>query len=370
MSRVKPSEARDGVTLTQGIPFFKWEMDKKYKLVFPIPKGEEDVFLYQGATHNIRINGKFRKKRCVHSDYQVTESSKDQVIKVDENGEYLKDPASGRVLNDGTCPLCELEYLYRQWIFNDVEEWKKNNPDAGKKEISAQYKSRFDKSPVDSAYNRNKDDVLKINTSNFILGVVYKLDDKDSIVLDKDGFPVYEVNVFDLSESRFSKLMDAAETNKEYMSDSLSSITDEDGFAWTEFVWSFPKRDDKALSGKDLTISIVPSGHSAVEKYDALEDKIKEELSDIETLENVFENLPALKVNSIPNLEKDLQGKLQQYRKEMSESEEEELSDKLSEDEKYISSEDAEKLLDKDVGTSGAEDFKDKAESGSDSFLV
>lgn len=369
MGRVKPSTMREGVKVTQGIPFFKFEMGKKYKVVFPSLVGEKDVFAYMEAAHQVSINGRFAKLRCVNADYQVSEQSKLAVVRTDENGELLKDPASGRVLNDGSCPLCELEYLYRQFVFHEVEKWKEANPEASDKEISEQYKALFQKKPVEGVTKRNKDNELKINTTKILLGAVYRLDEKNNYVLDKDGYPVYDIQVFDFSDTRYDKLHSVADNNKEYLSDGIKAITDEFGLAWAEFVFDFPARDDKAQSGKDLTIAAIPSGHSAVEKYNDLQNKIETELGDGSSFEEIFENLPALRVRSIPELEKELQGKLQQYRETLSETDREELDEKLSEDEKYITNEDAEKLLDEEL-SGGSSTFEKKEDAGEDAFLL
>lgn len=371
MGRTKPSLMREGVKVHSGggLPFFTWEMGKKYKIVFPTLQGERDVFAYMEAVHQTMINGKFGKIRCVNAQYQVSDESKAAVVKVDENGEFLKDNASGRVLNDGTCPLCELEYLYRQFVFHEVEKWKAENPDATDEKISAQYKALFQKSPVDPVAKKNKDGELKINTTKILLGVIYKLDEKNNYVLDKEGYPLYDIQVFDFSDSRYGKLHSAAENSKEYQSETIANITDDFGLAWSEFIFDFPLKEEKAQSGKDLTITVVPSGHSAVEKYNDLVNKIQEELTDVESFEKIFEGLPALKVRSIPEIEKDLQGKLQQFREYMTESEKEELDASLSEDEKYISNEDAEKLLDEEVN--GGSTFEEgKEASGEEAFLL
>lgn len=370
MGRAKPSTMREGVKVNKGagLPYFGWEMGKKYKVVFPTVAGERDVFAYMEAVHQIMINGKFGKIRCVNAQYQVSEESKEAVVRVDENGELLKDNASGRVLNDGTCPLCELEMLYRQFVFHEVEKWKEEHPDATDKEISAEYRKLFDRAPVDPVAKKNKDGELKINTTKILLGLVYKIDEKGNYVLDKDGYPLYDIQVFDFSDSRYGKLHSAAENSKEYMSDKLKAVTDDFGLAWAEFIFDFPARDEKAQSGKDLTITVVPSGFSAIEKYDALLEKIQGELSEAEPFEKIFENLPSLKVRSIPEIEKELQGKLSQYRAYMSEVEKADLDESLSEDEKYLSNEDAEALLEEELN--GGSTFEGKEESGEEAFLL
>ena len=195
------------------------------------------------------------------------------------------------------------------------------------------------------------------------------MDEKNAYVLDKEGAPVYEVNVFDFSDSRYDKLYSTAENNKDYMSDKLKEITDENGLAWSEFIFDFPVREEKAQSGKDLTIAIVPSGHSAIEKYDGLLEKVREELTETEKFETIFDNLPSLRVRTVPEIEKELQGKLTQYRDYMSEAEKTELDESLSADEKYLSNEEAEALLNEDLN-GGSADVAVDTESGEDEFLA
>lgn len=368
MGRVKPSEMREGVKVAQGMPFFKWDIGNKYKVVFPTLAGERDIFAYSEAVHSVTIDGRFSKIRCVAAEYQVSEESRAAVVRVDENGQLLTDKASGRILNDGSCPLCELERMYRKIVFEEVEKFKEENPDATDKDISAEYKSRFDKSPVEGVEKRTEDGT-KINTTKIILGLVYKLDAKNAYILDKEGFPVYEIKGFDLSDSRFSKIHSAAENNKEYQTDTLSAITDEDGIAWTEFLFDFPDRPDKAASGKDMSISVIPAGHSAVEKYPAIVEKIQAELGDGTEYEKIFAELPSLRVRSIPEIEKLLQGKLQQYRARMTEDEKDALTESLSKEEKTLSNEDAEALLEGDL-VGGSSAFENKDESGADAFLA
>lgn len=372
MGRVKPSTMREGVKVQKGsgIPFFKWDMGKKYKVVFPTVADEKDVFAYMESVHQIMINGKFAKIRCTNESYQVSDESKAAVVKYDEaTGELAVDKSSGRVLNDGTCPLCELEHLYRGYVFHEVEKWKGENPDASDKEISAEYKKLFDKSPVQASAKRNKEGELKISTTNILLGLVYHLDEKNQYIVDKEGAPVFDVQVFDFSDSRYDKLISTAENNRDYMSEKLKEITDDFGLAWSEFIFDFPVREEKAQSGKDLTIAIVPSGHSAIEKYDGLLGKITGELEDVEKVEGIFENLPALRVRSIPEIEKELQGKLTQYRAYMSDVEKSELDESLSADEKYLSNDEAEALLNEDLN-GGSDAPVTSNESGEDEFLA
>lgn len=366
MGRVKPSTMRDGAKIQKGAPYFKFDMGKKYKIVFPTLVGENDVFAYMEAVHKVNIGGRFASIRCVNAKYQVSEESRAAVIRVDENGEFLTDPSSGRILNNGECPLCELEYLYRQWVFTEVEKFKEANPGATKEEISKQYRQLFDKKPVEGVTKKNDEGEVTINTTKVMLGVVYQLDSENKYVLDREGNPVFEVKIFDFSDSRYQKLIALADNSKEYMSETLKEITDEFGLAWAEFQFDFPKRDDKAASGKDLTISVVPSGHSAVEKYKGLKDAIQAELGDGAKYEEIFESLPSLKVRSIPEIEKDLQGKLAEFRALMSEGEKEELVERLSEDEKVLSNADAEELLEGDLKTA---DLKVDEPVGEDAFL-
>ena len=190
------------------------------------------------------------------------------------------------------------------------------------------------------------------------------------IAVSRDCFPIA------LSEKRrkaivkaYDKLYSTAENNKDYMSDKLKAITDESGLAWSEFIFDFPVREEKAQSGKDLTIAIVPSGHSAIEKYDGLLEKVREELTESEKFEAIFENLPSLRVRTIPEIEKELQGKLTQYREYMSEAEKTELDESLSADEKYLSNEEAEALLNEDLN-GGSADVAVDTESGEDEFLA
>lgn len=368
MGRVKPSQMREGVTVTKGMPFFKWDMGNKYRIVFPTLQGEKDIFAFMEAVHTVRINGRFAKIRCVNAEYQVSEESKLAVIRYDENGELAKDPSSGRILNDGTCPLCELEYLYRQFVFAEVEKFKEANPDATEAEIKKQYKEHFDAAPVEGVKTRTEDGE-KLNTTKVILGIVYKLDKDGKYVLDREGYPVYEIKGFDLSDSRYNRIASAAKNNLEYISDSIAEITDEEGIAWTEFLFDFPERADKAASGKDMIISVIPTGHSAVEKYPSVVEKIQAELGDGAKYEDEFQKLNSLRVRTIPEIEKDLQGKLQQFRATMSDAEKDELGDRISKSEKTISAETAEELLGDSI-SGGSSAFEDKQESGEDAFLA
>lgn len=369
MGRTKPSTMREGVKLGSGMPYFSFEDGKKYKIVFPAIGG--DIFAYMEAVHTTHINGKFGKIRCVNANYQVNEESKQAVIKYNENHELALDNASGRVLNDGTCPVCELESLYRQYVFAEGEKFKAENPNATEKERKAFYKKLFDKAPVDAVADKDANKVLKLKTTKILLGLVYTLDEKNNYVTDNDGFPQYTLQIFDLSDARYEKIFSAAENNKEYMSETLQKYTDEDGLAWTEFIFDFPNRDgDKALSGKDLNISVVPSGHSAIEKYDALYGKIVEELGDGEKFEKIFENLNSLRVRNIPEIEKDLQGKLQLYRDTLSDKEKEELDEELEKEEKHITEEEGEKLLADTEKPAVATETATETASGADAFLA
>lgn len=364
MGRAKPSTMREGIKLGNGIPFFGFDMGKKYKIVFPSVAG--DIFAYMETVHTTNLNGKFGKIRCTNADFQVNEESKAAVQKLNEHGEFAVDPATGRVLNDGSCPVCELHKLYKEFVFAEGEKFKAENPTASEKEVKAFYRDLFKKAPVEAAYDKNSDGVTEIQTTKILLGLVYLLDEKGNYVLDSEGSPQYVINVFDLSEARYKKLYNIAETNKEYLSETLTAITDESGFAWTEFIWDFPKRDDKPASGKDLVMSIVPSGHSAIEKYNALHGKIVEELGDGEKYEKLFEGIGSIRIRTIPEIEKDLQGKLQTYRTALDKDAKEQLGEELDGEEKHISETDGETLLAETEATPPQIDLN---ESGADAFL-
>lgn len=356
MGRAKPSTLREGVKLGSGIPYFKFEMGKKYRLLFPGVGGERDVFAYHETTHNYRPGkNKFQKFRCINENYQVNEDSKAAVVKLGEDGEFAVD-ASGNVLNNGKCPLCELEYLYRKYVYAEVEKYKAENPNASDDEIKKVYKKLFDAEPVSGAVIRS-DEGRKPSTTQVFLALVYKLDEKGNYIKDSEGAPEYSLALFDLSESRYNNILSVVNANKEYMSDTLKDITSEDGLLWSELNFDYPKAETKAASGKGLVITAVPAGHSAIEKYDGLFAKVTESLVDVEKIEKTFEELPSLRVNTIPHLQSLLQAKIDQYTPEMTEDEAEELS------EKTISEEDNKELL------ADIEDKKEDASSGADAFL-
>lgn len=359
MGRAKPSTLREGVKLGSGIPYFKFEMGKKYRLLFPGVGGERDVFAYHETTHNYRPGkNKFQKLRCINENYQVNEDSKAAVVKNGEDGTFAVD-ANGNELNNGKCPLCDLEYLYRKHVYAEVAKYKEENPNATDDDIKKLYKKLFDAEPVSSAVIRD-DNGRKPSTTQVFLALVYKLDDKGQYILDSEGAPEFSLALFDLSESRYNNILSVVGANKEYMSDTLKDITDEDGLLWSEFNFDYPKAETKAASGKGLTITAVPAGHSAIEKYNGLLDKISTSLSDVEKIEKTFEELPSLRVNTAPYLQSLLQAKVDMYTPEMTEEEAEELQ------EKTISEADNKELL-ADIEDEGTEP-KD-ASSGADAFL-
>lgn len=363
--RVKPSVARKGVSVVSGIPYFKWEPGNRYKILFPILKDDEDVFMYQSPVHDTNIGGQYRQYRCINEKYQIHENGASQVIKVDENGNLMTDPTTGRVLNDGNCPICELDYLYRQHVGSIMDDWEKENPDATKDEKKKKWRELFDKNPVKGVINTDKDGNRNIVTTTIALGIVFTLDDKGKYVLDKEGYPVFEVNQFNFTSARFRKIMSAIDLQSEYAPESIKAITDESGLAWRELILDFPE-GDKTTSGKEMTATVVPNGFSAIEKTEGFVEKVQDNLPSEEELSKSFGNLNSVKVHSIPELEKALQGRLKQYRDLMSDEELADLDESLAEDEKYLSSDEAEELLDAEMENT----FQDKSEAGDDAFLA
>lgn len=348
MGRVTSSQLREDVRFSTGIPYFKYDPGKKYKVLFPSLPGEKDIFAYMESTHDVKIGG-FKTIRCVNADYQVSADSKSAVVKVAEDGTLALDAATGKALNDGSCPLCELHYLYNRWVYADMNKWKEENPGADDAEYKKRFKDLINRNPVTPSMEKNRQTKeKKIHVSRVVLGVVFELKQDGTYVLDSEGAPVYNIVTFNFSDSRYRLLHAAAANNKEFMSDVVKNITCNDGVAWQEFIWNFPAMERKEDSGKGLTINAIPGGRSAVELYNGLKEKIEKDLTST-NFDDIFLQMPSLRVRSIQEIEKELQGKLQQYRANLSEDEKSDLDERLSEDEKYISSEDAEKLLDEAV---------------------
>ncbi len=326
MALVTVKALEDHEKSLKGVRTFSFEMGKLYHVLFLGYKAGEkdgkDLFepvLFSNPTHNFRKEGKNITVRCAKQRNNI-----DSVTLTNEDGSLMKDPRSGRVLNDGTCPYCEVMTLYNKIMFAEREKYISENPSLSKDEIKDYTRKLFSNKPV-----------AEIITSRTLLVAVFELDTKNKIVKDDDGNPSYNIMFMSMTPNRWqNKFMEQVELMKMGLEDE-----DDSGIAFHEYYFKFPKidkhsseRQNKMESGKEMSISIVqnpvlPSNENMKKE---LAEKVEEMSKNFDTLE---QNIIGYRLKTLEEMERDLAPLRSRINESMTEEEINEAIKELQEEE-------------------------------------
>ena len=316
MALVNVDERQKFVRSTKGVRLFKFEMGKIYHMVFlgrEVEKDEEgesifEPILFVNPVHTIKKDGKSLQVRCANQNKNLS-----NVVLTNEEGELLKDPKTGRVLNDGKCPYCELRNLYLDWRNKKVQEWEEKNPNASKKER----RELFDKL-------KEKEPVSKIDQQNVIFAAIFELDN-NKIPEDSEGKKLYNIQGVKMSDYMFNdKFLPAVEIKRMEIEN-----PNDKGIAWHEYYFKYPKKDNKRDAGRDVSIS--PANKKILEKDPDLFEELKEEVEklDLDAIENqIFQ----FRLKSLDEMERDIEPQMSVMREEMSDEDLEKAKEKLGEE--------------------------------------
>lgn len=335
----------------KGLRTFSFEMGELYHiLILGYVAGEKNgkpiinPVLFSNPTHNIRKDGKTLTVRCAKQKNNI-----DNVILMNEDGSLMKNPRTGQVLNDGSCPYCETMALYNKVKFREREKYLEENPGLSKDEIKNYTRELFSGKPVQDA-----------TISRTLMVAVFELDDKKRPVKDDQGNPSYNIMFMSMTPNRWkNKFMEQVELKKMGLEDE-----NDDGIAMHEYYFKFPKitkynneRQNKMESGKEMSISIVqnPVLSSNDELRSELIDKVEEMSGNFEVLE---QNIMGYKLKTLEEMERDLAAYRSRINESMTEEEIKEVLNEIQDEE--LSEDDIKELADFAEEEPENEDNKDK----------
>jgi len=329
MARVTVAESQKIARSTKGVRMFNFEMGGFYHILFLGEKvgDRQEPIMYMNPTHNIKKDGKGFEVRCANEKHNIS-----NVVLRDANGELMRDPRTGKPLNDGTCPYCEVRKLYNKYAFAKRDQWIKENPTASKEEIKKYTKKLFEKATVS--------DVSQVRV---MLVAVFELDQKGKPLTDADGNKIYTIQAMKFSEHRFTnKLLDQVEIKK-------MSLDDENdgGIAWHEYYFKFPKADNKMLSGKDMSITPVASPILASDP--GLRAKLEAEIAELD-LDALEEQLYVFKLKTLEEMERDVAPQRSRIIAAMSDEDIAEAMEELGEEE-LVDEDDINEIMGEEVGS-------------------
>lgn len=294
MARVTVEQSQKIARAGKGVKMFSFDIGKLYHVLFLGEKVGEDEqgkpiwapILYMNPTHQVRgIQGGGFEVRCANKDLNTS-----NVVKTDKEGNLLVNSLTGRPINDGTCPYCELEKDYSKWVFKEREKFIKENPHATEKEIKDFTRKLFNRAPVSQAQH-----------VRVMLVAIFELGNDGKVVTDRDGNKVYQIQAMRFSEHRFTnKLLEQVEIVKMNLEDE-----NDDGLAWHEYYFKFPKNehDSKMISGKDMTIT--PVQFPILDSDEGLRKQLIEEVEELD-LDELENNIYIYKLKSLEEMERDI----------------------------------------------------------------
>lgn len=292
--RVSIAESQRIISQNRDIRQFKGEPNNTYRLIFPFDENNE-AFCYLNKVHEINLGRIRGRARCV----------KDYILE-DEQGNLIKDPVTGRPLNDGSCPYCAVFDLSRKILNKEIEEFREANPDATEK----QEKEHFSKLTRKMA----------AKGARFFRGfVVAKVacDSSGQKPVLVDGQPSFEIQFLPMSENQFDTKFTPAK--KQY--------DDVEGLRAYELLFSYPDGDAMSAA-KNLTIQ--PVLKPFIDTYPELLDAITEKLASLD-LDKIEEQTFLFRPESVPAIERKVASVVSRLSSGLNEEELEEIRTKLSE---------------------------------------
>lgn len=311
MARVTVAESQRIARTSRGIRMFRFEMGKLYHILFlgEQHEGSKEPIMYMNPTHNVRKDGSGFEVRCANQENNISD-----VVLLDEEGQLMLDPRTQKPLNDGTCPYCEVRQLFNEYAYAERDKWIKENPTASKDEIKEFTRKLFTKSVVGN-----------LNQARVMLVAVFELDQNGKPLTDGEGNKIYTIQAMKFSEHRFNtKFLDQVKIKKMGLEDE-----NDGGIAWHEYYFNFPNADNKMTSGKDMSISIVPT--PILSSDEGLKEELKNELSKLD-LDELEEQMFVFKLKSLDEMEKDVAPQRSRIQAIMSEEDIDEALEELGED--------------------------------------
>lgn len=273
----------------KGFRMFKNEVGKRYHIIFLAETvgqrlDNSDIYMpiqYRTVMH--KVGNKGVKVKCSNID----------LYKDLDPQSVLRKDADGNVLNDGTCPFCEADKLFKKKIFANFDEFKANNPGFTELEKKAFFKSQYNKQVIKDPEFHNA----------FLVAVIPYVNGQPEV--DETGNIRYEIMGMEMTESRFTKkLAPAVDVAK------MGALhPDDDGISWGEFYFNFPfantgdPNKDKQEAGKDLTISSAP--RRLLDSNPTLFAKLKEEVAQLD-FDAIEETMYVFKLKTLEEMEREL----------------------------------------------------------------
>lgn len=246
MARVSLAESEKIVAQGRGIKKFKAEIDKVHRFIFPVDETGMP-FLYMNRVHTVNLGAVKGRAAC-------TKGFSDFLNEAE--GILRQDPTTGRPLNDGSCPYCELMALYNRVVEEKKDEFVAKNPDATDKQIKEFKAELYKSAPVKRAEDLRVFLVARILT------------DKTGMELTKvDNKPQFEVGFLTVSPTQYDNKFKPALVQ-------LGGKLD-----FTDILFNYPPADSVMAAAKDLTI--MPAIKQINTDYPTLRDDILKAIQEL-----------------------------------------------------------------------------------------
>lgn len=293
MARVSLVESEKMVNKLKGLRIFKFEVGETYRYIFPVDPLTEEVILYATPVHQINLGAQKGTSKCVDGYVQYEPGTTNLAI----------DPATGKPVNDGSCPYCEVLYLSNKIINIKMAVWREENPDASDKEVKEKFKELFSAMPVQKQKVQRGFIVARIAT------------DKSGNVSSSEGGVGFELGFLPMSENQYITRFKTA--LKQY----------DDKAEWAELLFAYPEASSKMESAKNL--QIMPVVKSVLINNPDIKDAIMEAVGELD-LDTIEEKVYTFRPESISAIERKLASKTSALVDSLTEEQKEELNKTLT----------------------------------------
>lgn len=278
-------------------------------------QGTDAPFIFMQETHEVfnEKYGYYVQVPCLKEHVRYKKDANGNVM-VDAEGNPIldRDPVTGRPLNDGTCPYCEVAKMEKQLASHKIRKYFEMNPNATKEQYSPIVKDIYSR-----VYVKDK---LRL-TAGIVVAVIKTDATGEEPVFDDKGKIQFRLAVMKLTETQFE--------------DKLKLAFEEAGqILGQEFTLNVPNKVDKTgapdvkEAAKSMTFS--PKFKNLfVDKDPTLWERIKEEAKKI-TLDMVENEVASFKKETVIEAQAKLAGRKSVLNAELTSGEKKLLAEGLA----------------------------------------
>lgn len=283
----------------KGLRIFKGTPGKIHRIIFPVDENDQ-FYLYAVPQHRYNLGSQARgRARCLKK-FELR----------DENGNLKLDPATGKPINDGTCPYCELLDLYYKVASARMKKFDDENPNASEKERKEFYKRFIQKTPV------SKPELMR----GFLVGEIM-MDESGKPVM-VDGKPLVELKFLTMTPNQY-----------EVKFKSVLSIVGSD-YKWMEVLFTYPKGEPME-SNKNMTMQYAPK--QLVNEYPSIKEDLIAKIKELypngapenALVDPVEEMIFSFRPESVIDVRRKLAGQFSRLSEELPQEDKEKIADEI-----------------------------------------